>query len=203
VIFTEPLSDEHGQAVAKFRCTRHPHTEELTDFLQRKALPEQHERLSSTTLFFTEGSDRIDAFVTLGASFLKAPPEFKARLERHYLPVVIMDYLAVADHRLAAERGFGHKVFMWVVNQVVRQSEAIGVRMIMLEVRAGNWHAYRQDSRRWGFQALPLRPYRGDPACEPPDPQGDRPQDLNPDRLIGMYFDLAPIFGPAGNNPEE
>jgi hypothetical protein len=196
MIYTEYLSTEHSDMVARFRSSKHPHTEELTNFLQEDALREQDERISTTTLFFVDDSKEIDAFVTLSASALKTPPSLQESLpDRRYVPVVIMDYLA--------ERGFGYKVFEWVLNEVVRRAESIGIRAILLEVRAGNWHAYRQYSRRWGFRALPLRGYKGDPACDAPDANGERPENVKPERLIPMYFDLAEHFGAVASESEE
>ena len=197
MIFTEPLSEDHLPAIERFRCTRYAFTEELTEFLQHHALEEQYARLSSTTLFFVDGSDDIDAYVTLSASAIKTPPQFReAHPDRVYLPVVYLDYLAVADHRLEAERGFGQRIFGWVLNKVVREAAPIGIRLIVLDVRVGNWHAYRAYSRRWGFVAAPLRPYRGQPAVEPPDPDLEEPPgELDGSRLIPMYYDLARLFG--------
>jgi hypothetical protein len=156
VIYTEPLAEEHRAAVARFRCTRYPYAEELVEFPQQAALREQQSRLSSTTLFFSDDSDEIDGFVTMSTSSIRTPPDFrKQHPERAYLPIVFLDYVAVADHRLAAERGFGHKLFTWALNKVVGDADAIGARLLMLEVRVGNWHAYQRYKHALGIHAAP------------------------------------------------
>ena len=200
----EVLADHHKDLVDAFSC-KGDYAEELVEFIHKEALLEQSQALSTSFLIFSDDDKEIDAYVTLSATSIRMSDSVRSRLgagpSRPQIPAVMMDYLAVSDGgRSRRGHGFGLEVFQWVKDRVHRLNGTAGVRVIGLDVRAGNWRAYqRYSSPEWGFRALYLREdkTREWPGMQPPDARRpSRPDDLHPDRYIKMYYDLVEHYGP-------
>ena len=116
---------------------------------------------------------------------MKVPPGVRRKLgtERVHIPSVMIDYIAV--DKSSDGTGLGHRVFEWVESRACPLNETIGVRFIVLGVRAENWGAYRVYAKSWGFNALPVD---GRPA---PNPDAQRPDWLSPTTMIHMFYDLV------------
>ena len=110
----------------------------------------------------------------------------------------MIDYVAVSDGGRARNQAhFGTEIWRWVRERAFELNATVGVRFIGLEVRAGNWRAYRRySSSDWGFKALPMRKGYGQAACPAPDPTLEEcPPRIDPRRFITMYFDLFEHYG--------
>ena len=200
----ETLAEHHADSLKAFSCSG-DYAHELVEFLQKEALAEQRNALSTTFLAFSENDRDIDAFVTLSATSIKMNDALRTRFgagrSRPQIPAVMMDYIAVSDAgRKRHGKGLGLDLFQWVKERVHSVNGILGVRIIGLDVRAGNWRAYqRYSSPEWGFRALYLPENKGKnwPGMHPPDPlRPTRPDDVDPDRYIKMYYDLIEHYGP-------
>lgn len=200
----ELLEDHHADALKAFSCGG-DYADELVEFLQNEALSEHRNALSTTFLAFSESDREIDAFVTLSATSIKMNEALRTRFgagrARPQIPAVMMDYIAVSDAgRRRHGKGLGLDLFQWVKAKVHSVNGLLGMRIIGLDVRAGNWRAYqRYSSPEWGFRALylPENKAKNWPGMHPPDPlRPTRPDEVHPDRYIKMYYDLVEHYGP-------
>ncbi len=201
-LLVEVLGPHHADLIHRFSCTGN-YTEELVQFLQKEAQVEQDRALSTTFLFLSPGSGEIGAFITLSATSIRMTEGIRKKLgagaNRPYIPAVMMDYIAVSDAPGQKVGGFGLEVFKWAKEYVFAMNQWAGVRLIGLEVRAGNWKAYKRFSTpEWGFKALPLRENEGKrwPKCEAPAAElPERPAHIEAERFIPMYYDLYEHYG--------
>jgi hypothetical protein len=201
----EPLTREHVALLPGFQCSR-PYAEEVGDFLRDEALDEQETSQSATFVAVNGADDGIDAFVTLSATNFDTGRDEGRELRealgvsKRYIPAVMIDYIGVHDRLIGQSMGL--RIFYWVRREVFKVSATVGVRFITLQVRAGNWGAYqRYWSADWGFQALPIKVGNASDRLAP-DPAGERPVWLPPNKLITMYYDLYANFGAYWPRPE-
>ena len=199
----EVLGEHHVNQIRSFTCTG-DYTAELVEFIRTEALSEHAHALSTSFVVFSEDDKEIDAYVTLSATSIKMSESARSRLQagrsRPQIPAVMMDYIAISDGgRSRRGRGFGLALFEWVKQRVHQVNATAGVRIIGLEVRAGNWRAYqRYSSPEWGFRPLYLQENKAKewPGMQAPDARRpSRPPEVHPDRYIKMYYDLVEHYG--------
>jgi hypothetical protein len=104
----------------------------------------------------------------------------------------MIQYVAVAKHRDGQNLGF--RIFEWLQPRIMRLNSEIGVRFVVLGVRAANWPAYRIYVERWKMKALPIK--NGDVDVPPPPATGERPEWLSEEAMIHLYYDLVEHNGP-------
>jgi hypothetical protein len=141
----------------------------------------------------------LDAFVTVSAAGVRAPRRFRERIgtDRIFIPSLMIDYVAVSRHRNG--QGLGLKIFEWLQAAAQDLNADMGVRLIVLGVRAGNWGAYRRYVEDWHFTALPIpdpQVNERDAFMAPPDPTKPRPPWMGEDEVIHLYYDLVANNGP-------
>lgn len=81
------------------------------------------------------------------------------RATSRYIPAVMIQYVAVAPHW--AGLGLGFRIFEWLQPRVTRLNADIGVRFVVLGVRASNWPLYRVYVERWRNECVANRKERG------------------------------------------
>ena len=181
---------DHQKFFDAFVCNE-SRAREVTRFLRNKALKEQDQGMSKTTVFLADPTERCDAFVTLSAASLEMPREELTAL-RKFVPGVMVDWLGV--HIEHNGKGLGHDIFKWVEREALalRRTSPVGLRLIVLAVRAANWTLFQRYAAVWGFTPLPLPtdPDNDESPHERPDPKNERPEWLAESRFIHMYYDL-------------
>ena len=147
----EPLHRSHPRR--QFDCGQN----EVNDWLQTKALPQQDKRLSATkALLNREGA--IAGFYTLATGqvdFGDLPAEFARTLPRRALPVAILAWLGVTvSHQ-------GQKLGDLLLAQALRDCHEAGQTFafvaIILDCIDDRSKSFYQ---RWDFSELPGNPYR-------------------------------------------
>jgi hypothetical protein len=136
----------------------------------------------------------MDAFVTLSAASVAVDRDTRRVLKAttSFIPAVMIQYIAVATHRDG--QGLGFRLFEWLQPRVMRLNADVGVRFVVLGVRAGNWRAYQVYIEDWGMRALPI--HKDGVDHEPPDTGGAKPDWLDDEDMIHLYFDLVERNGP-------
>ena len=196
-LYIERLSAEHKQLVQDFVCAPKAFgADHLTEYLRVRALDEQEKLSSATFILVNDDIPRIDAYVTLSTKAIPLPQGWRKRsnFPRGEVPAVIIGYVAVhAD----ARKGLGLKILGWVKAHAFALNETVGVRVLFLEVQAGNWGAFQQYQIKWNFVPLPLKATEQHPQGRKVDASMKQAPDyVDEDELIGMYYDMYNEFGP-------
>jgi hypothetical protein len=199
------LGGNDAELIGAFVCEK-PGCQELVEFVRYHAASEQDANFSTTFLFTSVGHDKLDAYLTLSAAGVALSPRAQERLgtRRRFIPSVMIDYVAVASHR--DHQGLGLHIFEWVQSMASQLNRDVGVRFVVLGVRAVNWGAYRVYVKSWGFTALPVKNPSSkdkDAFVDAPDPDAPKPDWMPDDYLIHMYFDLVEKNGAFVDNQAE
>lgn len=187
------LSSRDESLIRQFRCDK-PGGGELVDFIRRRALRDQAEHFTTTFVFHSNDAAQVDAYVTVSAASVVVDSDTRRdlRATSRYIPAVMIQFVAVAPHRDGD--GLGFRIFEWLQPRVQRLNADVGVRFIVLGVRAAYWRLYRIYVEDWDMTPLPISKEGVD--YDPPSALGPRPAWLTDDDMIHLYFDLVEHNGP-------
>ena len=192
----ERLSAAHAGLLDTFVCTKSASSENLTSFLRERALHEQEQLCNTTYLIISANGEKLDAYVTLSTGLVGVPPRWRQRqgVPRSEVPAMFIGYIAVDDGMLG--KGLGLQILDWVKLQAFRMNEFVGIRVLYLEVEAANWPAFRVYADKWRFTPIPLKATDAHPQVRQPNPGSpNRPPNIEPKEMIGMFYDLYNEFG--------
>jgi GNAT superfamily N-acetyltransferase len=197
-VYIERLSAEHKELLHAFTCAPDAYgADHLTQYLRERALAEQEKMSSATYVLVNDDPHRIDAYVTLSTKAIPLPQPWRRTHDfpRSEVPAVIIGYVAV--HADGLGKGIGLKILTWVKARAFAMNETVGLRVLFLEVQAGNWRAFQQYATKWGFVPIPLKATEKFPQGRKVDPSWKHAPDyVEASELIGMYYDLYKEFGP-------
>ena len=192
----ERLAAGHKELLGSFTCSKTFGADHLSRFLHEKAWPEQEQLCNTTYVVRSDDGNRIDAYVTLSTRTVGLPQPWRKKHNspRSEVPAMFIGYVAVHDDLLG--KGVGLDILAWVKARAFAMNQFIGMRVLFLEVQAGNWGAFRQYAQKWGFVAIPLKATEANPTVRQPNADSpSRPDNIEADEMIGMFYDLYNEFG--------
>lgn len=193
----EVLTDENATVAAGFRSTQNKYTAEVERYLHEDALRESEAGVSLTTLFVNESDRSVGGFITVSVTAIPTTSPTNRvlqevlRTSKPFIGAVMIDYVGLHDDVRARHLHLGsERILPWLKSEVVMLNRHAAAPLLRLDVRVGNWSAYRAYRRWWRFKALPVygRDGRSHPA-----PAGDltsAPDEFDSETYIKMYLDI-------------
>jgi len=135
----------------------HSGEEQVDHWLASKALQQQEKRLSITKVLLDD-QGVIAGFYTLATGqvdFEALPADFTRRLPRRVLPVAVLAWLGVSQHR--QNQGLGRLLLVQALRDCYEAGKTFAFVAVILDCLNDPAKAYYQ---RWNFEELPGRPYR-------------------------------------------
>lgn len=149
----ETINKSHGEIIKNFKTEN----KELKDFLVEDALRNQELAISTTYLWFYRPTNEVLAYVTLLADAIRIHgthlqfPFTDKGVPYKTLPAVKIGRLCVNDR--FRRRGIGTLTTMFTMEMVLKTSDHVGCRFIVVDAKRDSIHFYK----KMGFFILKQR----------------------------------------------